>query len=202
MARRRVRASAQRAWTYGATNVEFTVDFAANMSTEGIMIAFEDIESDEPLVSRETSEFYFERLLIWARPYGFSTNLGAFPYQASLHRLGVLNDSIDMGLGEAPDAAANNFDRILQEQVHWGSFEQALTFDGAALAVSTEATGDSRGIPVRPIEWFWDLSSKFSLREDTSLVWQISSGPEFPANTGAVFGCDLIWKALLRKRTQ
>lgn len=200
MARRRLKASVNRAWVYTYANVEFEYNLA-NMATEGVLIGFEDIESDEPMLTRETSEYYFERLLIWWQPYFVRPSLLTGSAPMSMHRLGVLNDSVDMGISEAPQAAAENFDRILQEQVIWNVPYSGLTYDGGAVSVSTEATADFQGFPMKPPNYCWDLSSKFSLREDTSLVWQISTSPDFgAADESHSFGADIVVKALLRRR--
>lgn len=198
MARRKVRARAERCWAYVTGNVELVYNLG-NMSTEGIMIGFEDIETDEPILTRESSEFYFERLIVWWRPYMLRNSLMLIPEPMSTHRIGVLNDSVDMLLGEAPNASADNFDRIFQEDVVFNVSVRPLSWDGGAVSVSTEATADFQGYPQPLKEYKWDLSTKFRLREDTSLVWQIASGPDFGAGEGHTFGCDYVLKALLRR---
>jgi len=200
MARRKV--TVNRGWAYGVRNFELNFDPVTNPEGSFPILQYQDIQNSDDLVSRETSEWYFERLIIWWRPYFLRGSLLANVNPMVQHRLGVLNDGMDFGVAEAPEMGANLFDRILQEKTIWDTTYAQFSYDGGAVSVSTEATADFTGFPQKPPDYVWDLSSKFSLREDTSLVWQIGSSSDMGGSADHSFGVDLAFKFLLRKRRQ
>lgn len=201
MARRRVKATPNRAWAYGAGNLSLEWD-VANPETVHPVIQFADIESDEPLLARETSDYYFERFILWWKPFLTRTSILGSVEPALQVRLGVLNDGVDLGVAEGPEMGASLFDRILQEETWWAFLRGYYTLDGGAISVSTEATADSNIVIESPPARLWDLSSKFSLREDTSLVLQIGSSVDMGASDLHIFYIDYVYKALLRRRKQ
>lgn len=205
MARRRV--SPQRAWLADDRSDSFTVSLSGTpvVTTYLELIDFNDLESNESLVARERSEYYFERLIVW---FEMPENLPNSASTPNLPMAMAIFTGDEAQFGADPSdlksvsvlsaSVLNEMSRCLQQDVFEQFNAQTLFYDNTLIHVdsSGEPNLSAAGYPIPRTIMKYDLNAKFRLAESDSLWFGLSAEAPF---AGDEYSFRVWYKALLRR---
>lgn len=190
-------------WLYESEAGALTYAFDVEMTGVISLASFSQLTDDNNTVSRETADYYFQRVVLWMTPVyipALGNNLGCF-YGI---RLGVI-DTADAEAMEAEGILDSNtidaYVRILQEDYIRLWPERGFVFEGGSLVAEPSEAADGNGFPVPQPVIKWDIAARFGVREDQTVVLQ--HGPLAAwAEEGDQFELNVVCKALLAERRQ
>lgn len=201
MARRRL---TQTGWLYGQGAISLDSWAIDRQSETQAIVPFDDIEGEVGvLITREKSEWYFDRIIMWLWPFWAPPGPADLKHEGQVFiRLGQLDDDFDLtSINVGPGFHADAYGRIYQEEWICYGRPADFAFDGAELVSGPSEGADFIGSP----GWLsptikWDLSVKTRIREGASICLQVGGSEDLFASAGETYSCQYAFKALLRRR--